>query len=109
MLGLGKDVGGLRGLDHAALLHHHHAVAIGGGQAEIMRDQDRRHAALLGELDDQVHDGLLRGDVEAGGRLVRDQELRIAGERQRDHDALAHAAGQLERIGMIALARDARS
>ena len=32
-------------------------------------------------------------------------KLRLAGERQRDDDALAHAAGQFERIGVIALAR----
>ena len=70
-----------------------------------MRDQDGRHAAPLCQLDDQVHHGLLRRDVEAGGRLVRDQKLRIAGQRQRDHHALAHAAGEFERIGVIALAR----
>ncbi len=61
--------------------------------------------AALGEFDDQVHHRLLRGDVEAGGRLVGDQKLRIAGERQCDHDTLAHAAGKFERIGVIALAR----
>ena len=61
--------------------------------------------ATLGELYDQVHHRLLRGDVEAGGRLIRDQKLRIAGQRQRDHDTLAHAAGKFERIGVIALAR----
>ena len=105
VFGVGEDVGGFRGLDHAALFHHHHAVAIGGGQPQIMRDQDGRHAAPFGQFDDQVHHRLLRRDVEAGGRLVRDQELRIAGQRQRDHDALAHAAGEFERIGMIALAR----
>ena len=104
VLGPGKDIRRLRGLHHPALLHHHHAVAIGGGKAEIMRDQDRRHVPAFGQLDDQVHHRLLRGDVEAGGRLVRDQELRIAGQRQRDHDALAHAARKFERIGVIALA-----
>ena len=88
-----------------SLLHHDHAVAIGGREAEIVRDQDGGHAALFRQLHDQIHHGLLRGDVEAGGRLVRDQEPRIAGQRQRDHDALAHAAGQLERIGVVALAR----
>ena len=31
---------------------------------------------LARELDDQVHHRLLGGDVEAGGRLVRDQQLR---------------------------------
>jgi hypothetical protein len=56
-------------------------------------------------IDDQVHHGFLRGDVESGGRLVRDQKLRIAGQRQRDHHALAHAARQFERIGVVALAR----
>ena len=70
-----------------------------------MGDQDGRHAPAFGQFDDQVHHRLLRGDVEAGGRLVRDQELRIAGQRQRDHHALAHAAGQFERIGVVALAR----
>ena len=94
-----------RALDHAALLHHHDAVAIGRGEAEVVGDQDGRHAALARELDHEVHHGLLRGDVEAGGRLVGDQELRPAGERERDHDALAHAAGELERIGVVALAR----
>ena len=58
-----------------------------------------------GELDDQVHHRLLRGDVEAGGRLVGDQQLRPAGERQRDDHALAHAAGELEGIGVVALLR----
>ena len=37
-------------------------------------------------------------DVERGGRLVGDQQLGIARERDRDHHALLHAAGQLERI-----------
>ena len=40
----------------------------------------------------------LQGDVERGGRLVGDQQIGIAGERHRDHDALAHSTGQLVRI-----------
>ena len=36
----------LGGLDHAALLHHHDAVAVGRGQAEVVGDEDRRHALL---------------------------------------------------------------
>ena len=74
-----------------ALLHHDDAVAIGGGEAQVMRDQDGRHAPALGEFDDEVHHRLLRGDVEAGGRLISNEKLRIAGQRQRDHDTLAHA------------------
>ena len=48
---------------------------------------------------DQVHDHRLRRDVEAGGRLVGDQQRGLAGERHGDHHALAHAAREFERIG----------
>ena len=49
------------------------------------------------QLAEQVEDLRLDGDVERRGRLVGDQELGIAGERHGDHDALAHAAGELVR------------
>ena len=51
----------------------------------------------------QVEDLRLQGDVERGGRLVGDQQARVAGQRHRDHDALAHAAGELVRIFVDAL------
>jgi hypothetical protein len=38
------------------------------------------------------------------GGLVGNQKTRTAGQRQRDHYPLTHAARKLERIGMIALA-----
>ena len=62
------------------------------------------------QVEDQVEDLRLDGDVERGGRLVGDQHFRIAGERHGDHGALAHAAGQLVRIFLGALLRlgDAR-
>ena len=46
----------------------------------------------------QFEDLRLDGDVERGGRLVGDDQLRIAGQSDRDHHALAHAAGKLMRI-----------
>ena len=42
----------------------------------------------------------LDGDVERGGRLVGDQHRGAAGDRHGDHHALAHAAGELVRIGV---------
>ena len=68
-----------------------------------MGDEDGRHAALARQLHHEVHDGLLGRHVEAGGRLVGDEQARPAGQCQRNDDALAHAAGELERIGVIAL------
>jgi len=70
-----------------------------------MGDQDGRHAALARQFDHEIHHRLLGRHVEPGGGLVGDQELRPAGERERDDDALAHAAGKFERIGVVALAR----
>jgi hypothetical protein len=35
----------------------------------------------------------------AAGRLVGDQKLGVGGEHHGDHDALAHAAGELVRVG----------
>ena len=37
-------------------------------------------------------------DIQRGGRLVGDQQLRLGGERDGDHHALAHAAGELVRV-----------
>ena len=57
------------------------------------------------QLAHQVEDLRLDGDVERRRRLVGDQHLGIARQRHGDHDALAHAARQLVRIGVRALLR----
>ena len=51
----------------------------------------------------QRQDLRLDGDVEGGGRLVGDQQLRPADQRHRDHDPLPHAARELVRVGVHAL------
>ena len=48
----------------------------------------------------QIEDLGLGGHVERGGRLVGDQQLGIAGQRHRDHRALAHAARKLEGVAI---------
>ncbi len=47
----------------------------------------------------------LDGDVERGRRLVGDQQLRTVDDGHGDHDALAHASGELMRIVAGARAR----
>ena len=49
-------------------------------------------------LVDELEDLLLDRHVERGRRLVGDEQLGLAGQRHRDHDALAHAAGELVRV-----------
>ena len=51
------------------------------------------------QIADQRQNLLLRGDVERGGRLVRDQQFWFQHQRHRDHDALALAAGKPVRVG----------
>ena len=85
-------------LDLLAGIHHDDALRGLRDHAEIVRDQDQPGAEFLLQLDDQRQDLGLNGDVECGGRLVGDQQRRAAGQRHRDHGALAHAAGELMRI-----------
>ena len=100
MIEKGLD-GGL--LDLAPGIHDDDALAGLGHDTEIMGDEDDRGAGARLELDEELQDLGLDGDVERGRRLVGDQEARIAGERHRDHHPLAHAAGELVRIIVEAL------
>ena len=62
---------------------------------------------LLAQLDQLGQDLPLHHHVERRGRLVHDDDLRLEGERHRDHHALAHAAGELVRVGVQPVGRDA--
>ncbi len=85
-------------LDHAPGIHHGDLVGHFGDHAEVVGDQDDRHAGLLLQVAQQVEDLRLHGDVERRGRLVGDQQVGLAGQRHGDHHALAHAAGHLVRV-----------
>ena len=61
--------------------------------------------SAVAQIEQQAQHLRLHGDVERGGRLVRDQDLGPAGQRHRDHRALAHAAGEFVRIGADAARR----
>ena len=58
-----------------------------------MRGEEDRHAALA-ELVDQLVDVAGGDRVEAGGRLVEEQHLRVAEQRPGQGDPLAQALGQ---------------
>ena len=90
-------------------VHHGHPVGPARDHAEVVRNQDDRHAKAEPQVVDELKDLLLDGYVERRGRLVCDQQLRLAGQRHRDHHALTHAAGELVRVLLDPLpdARDA--
>ena len=87
-----------RVLDDLPGVHDDDVVAGLGDDAEIVRDEQQRHAELAAQPRQQLEDLRLDGDVERGGRLVGDDERGPAGERHRDHHALPHAARHLVRI-----------
>ena len=93
-----ENVVGVAFLDEPRRIHHDDAVGVARDHAEVMRDDDQRDIQLAGQILHQLEDLRLDGDIERGGRLVGDDELGIAGEADRDHHPLAHAAGELMRI-----------
>ena len=86
-------------LDGLARIHHRHFVAGFEDEPEIVGDEQRRSAGAGGEVLDERDDARFHRDVERGGRLVEDEQLRLRQQRHRDHDALLLAAAQLMRIG----------
>ncbi len=93
------------GFDHLARLHHRHAVRDLGDDAEIMGDEQHRHAGAALDIADQLEDLRLDGDVERGCRLVGDQHLGLERQRHRDDHTLALSARHLERERLCGLWR----
>ena len=85
-------------LDHASGIHHGHAAGNLGNHGKIVRDEEHGQAELGAQFGEQVKDLGLDGDVERGGGLVGDEQLRAVDDGHGDHHALAHAAGKLVRI-----------
>ncbi len=96
--GLVEDLRDGSGFDDHAVLHDHDAVGEVGHHAHVVRDEDDRRVEALVQVAQQIEDLCLNGHVERGGRLVGDQQQRIARDRLRDHGALALAAGELVRV-----------
>ncbi|MNT86581.1 hypothetical protein D3C72_2268840 [compost metagenome] len=64
-----------------------------------MRNPDQAGAVLLRQLLHFRQDLSLDGDVQGGRRLIRDDQVGAVQHGDRDRHALAHAAGQLVRVG----------
>jgi hypothetical protein len=105
MLGPVEDRVGVTLLDDPAGVHDCDLVGHLRDDAEVVRDHYDRGVELALQTLDQLEDLRLDRDVERGGRLIGDQQLRVVCQRHRDHRALAHAAGELVGIGVGAPAR----
>ncbi|MPM70433.1 hypothetical protein SDC9_117388 [bioreactor metagenome] len=85
--------------DHPAI-HHRHLIGQLRHNAEIVRDQNHRHAVFPAQRIEQFENLSLNGHIQRGGRLVRNQQFRLSGQRHRNHHPLLHAAGKLMRKGL---------
>ena len=97
-----EERGGLGDLDDLPGVHQRNALRDLRHDAEVVRDQQQRHALRALQLDQQVEDLLLDRDVECGGGFVGNDDVRLAGQRDRDHHALLLPAGELERVAVDA-------
>ncbi len=92
-------VGGERARFHdavdAAIDHDGDVIGDAGRDADILLDDQDRHRAFFGELHHHRLDLLDDDRRQSFGRLVHDQEARIAEKRARDRQHLLLAAGQL--------------
>jgi hypothetical protein len=106
VLRVGEDLLGAPDLDDAAGIHHQHPVAHVGEHREVVADDHHADVEVAHQRGEQVEDLRLDHHVERRGRLVGDDQGGPAGERHRDHHALALATGQLVRVGAHAGARE---
>ncbi len=84
-------------LDDLARVHHRELMADLRDDRQVVGDEDQAGARFPAQPRQQPQDLVLNGDVERGGRLVAQDQRRLAGQRDRDHHALPHAAGELMR------------
>ena len=70
-----------------------------------MADQQQAHAVFAHQLFDERQHLFLHRHIERGGRLIGNQQVWVASQRDRDHDALALPARQLVRISVKPLTR----
>ena len=85
-------------LGHARRVHHVHAIGVARDDAQVVRNHHQRDIQLTRQAFHQFENLRLDRDIQRGGRLVSDDELGVARERNRNHHALTHAAGELMRI-----------
>ena len=69
-----------------------------GDECQVVGHEDHGEAELLTQLVEQGDDLLLDCDVQGGRRLVRDDELRVAGQGHGDEDALTLTAREFVRV-----------
>ena len=107
MAGCGVDLTGSTRLDDLALVHDGDAVADVLDDRQIVGHEDQRQVQLVDQVGDEVEDLGADRDVEGADRFVGDQDARAGCEGSGDGDALALTAGELVRVPVPRVSRQA--
>ena len=102
-IGVGRvehDLLGRADLDDDPVLHDRDAVADADRLVEVVGDEDRGLAEVLGQLAELVLQLAADQRVERAERLVHQDDLRVGGQRTGQPDALLHAARELARVAL---------
>ena len=99
MLRVGKDRLGRAGLDDFAILHHADLVSDAANDAQVVGDEQQPHVLGALKFGQKVQDLRLDGDIERRCGFVRDQDVRLVGQRHGDHHPLPLPARKLVGIG----------
>ena len=97
--GASENLGDCAGFDDFPLLHDGDVVGEAADDAEVVGDEQHRHAVLGLQVFQEREDLRLHRDVERRRRLVGDEQVGAVCKRHGDHHPLALAAGELMRIG----------
>src|SRR5262245_3118318 len=95
---LAEDLPHRSSLDDPPCVHDRNAVRRFRDHREVVCDEQQRQVKCFLHFAQQVEDLRLNGDVERRRRFVGDHQRRPARQRNRNHDPLAHTAGQLVRV-----------
>jgi hypothetical protein len=80
-------------------VEHRDAVGDLRGDAEVVGDEYDAASDVVAQSHKQSQHLRLHGDIERRCRFVGDDQLGVAGNRDRDHHPLSQPAGQLVRVG----------
>ena len=91
MSGRVEDIGLGAKFDEASGVHDSDAIGYVRNDSQIVRDEEHGESELVAQLVEQIENLLLDGDIERGGRLVGNEELRAVDDGHGNHHALPHA------------------
>ena len=83
----------------------HHADAVGDipDDADIVRDEQIGQIFLLLQIQQQIDDLRLDGDIKRGDRLIADDKFRVQDQRAGNSDPLALTTGEFVRVAVVML------